>query len=91
MDVARLLRSLQQHPGYQALLDELAAREGDIEKMLLRPGTASENAAEYASKLGEIRGLRAVADLTEQAIARGEAAAVQMQERQNRPAAEEAA
>lgn len=80
------LRDLTQHPGWQAFVSELAEYEHKRMSALLN-GKASENAADYAKKLGELSGLRLAPKVAESAVERGFAAA---EELRNRTGAEEA-
>lgn len=89
VEQARLIRELQEHPGWSAFVTAVEQHERDVQTGLLF-GKAKENPAEYATKVGEMKGLRVAVQVADSAVARGQAAAERIRDRQNTPAEEAA-
>jgi len=72
------VKDLMDHPGWEALTREVGAKRDQIIAVVVH-GNPFTEAAKYADKAGEIRGLEAFTEIAEQIISDGESAADQLE------------
>lgn len=87
IQAARDVEDLLQHPGFAAVLESAALYEHDLQSVLMN-SKPSDNAAEYATKIGEMKGLRQLEPLARGVLAHGKVAAQRLRELQNQPTEE---
>lgn len=85
MDAAKAVEALEGHPGIKAILDGVASRQRMIQREL-QSKSPTWNGAEYADKVGQLKGLSEFEGIAESVVRRGKEAASKLQaaEQQNR-------
>jgi hypothetical protein len=84
--IGESLQALIEHPGYKDFIEELERKARSLQKLLMQKAP-TDVAAEYASKVGEMNGLRQAREAIDAAVERGRKAETELRRREDRQSA----